>query len=127
MRSVDALEAVEGLMPGVDRRVLRQLRRGHFKIAARLDLHGQTKKEAHQNLLSFVDRSRRDERRAVLIIHGRGLHSSEGGAVLKTAVVRWLTETPLARAVLAFCPAQPKDGGLGALYVLLRRREGPVE
>ncbi len=37
---------------------------------------------------------------------------------------RWLNE-PVNRArILAFDYAQPKDGGLGALYVLIRRQRG---
>jgi DNA-nicking Smr family endonuclease len=41
--------------------------------------------------------------------------------VLKGGVVDWLVEAPLASLVLAFATAQPRDGGAGASYVLLRR------
>jgi DNA-nicking Smr family endonuclease len=37
-------------------------------------------------------------------------------------VPRWLNEGDNRRRVLAFCHAQPKDGGSGALYVLLKRK-----
>jgi len=41
--------------------------------------------------------------------------------VLKSAVPRWLEEAGLRRKILAIAPAQPRDGGAGALYLLLRR------
>ena len=58
--------------------------------------------------------------RCVRVVHGRGLHS-DGGAVLKGGVVEWLTTAPPLSLVLAFASAQPRDGGPGASYVLLRR------
>ena len=57
----------------------------------------------------------------MLVIHGRGLKSSQG-PVLKELLVRWLTTGSLSHLVLAFASARPCDGGTGALYVLLKRR-----
>jgi DNA-nicking Smr family endonuclease len=57
----------------------------------------------------------------VLVITGRGLGPS-GAGVLRTAVPRWLEEDGLRRKILAIAPAQPRDGGTGALYLLLRRQ-----
>jgi DNA-nicking Smr family endonuclease len=37
-------------------------------------------------------------------------------------VPRWLNEPDLRRMILAFSHAAPKDGGEGALYVLLKRK-----
>ncbi len=45
-----------------------------------------------------------------------------GTGVLKSAVPRWLAEPELRRQVLATAAAQPRHGGAGAAYVLLRRR-----
>ena len=56
--------------------------------------------------------------RCVCIVHGKGLHSVDGKAVLKSAVNDWLRKID---DVLAFCSAKNSDGGVGALYVLLRR------
>ncbi len=59
----------------------------------------------------------------MLVITGKGT-AKEAGGVLRAQVPRWLNE-PVNRArVLAFDYAQPKDGGLGALYVLIRRQRG---
>jgi DNA-nicking Smr family endonuclease len=41
--------------------------------------------------------------------------------VLKSAVPRWLHEPALRPHVLAVTLARPRDGGSGALYLLLRK------
>lgn len=78
-----------------------------------------TQDAAWRRLVSTIERAHRDGKRALLVITGKG---SSGGGVLRTTVPRWLTEAPLKPLVLAHAPAQPKDGGSGALYVLLRRK-----
>jgi DNA-nicking Smr family endonuclease len=103
---------------GLDRASAERLRRGRYPIEARLDLHGMTQAEAHRALNGFVAGSRSLGRRVVLVITGHGRIS---GGVLKTAVPRWLNEPELRRHVLAIAGAQPRDGGTGALYLLLRK------
>ncbi|MGH6989108.1 MAG: Smr/MutS family protein [Stellaceae bacterium] len=88
-------------------------------IEARLDLHGLTQAEAHRALAGFVAQSHGAGKRVVLIVTGKG--SRDGTGVLKAAVPRWLDEPGLRDRVLAAAPAQPRDGGGGALYLLLRR------
>ena len=106
---------------GIDRANAERLKRGMHKIEARLDLHGMTQAEAHQALTAFIRVSRDAGRRCVLVITGRGL-GPNGTGVLKSAVPRWLAEPELRRQVLATAAAQPRHGGAGAAYVLLRRR-----
>jgi DNA-nicking Smr family endonuclease len=106
---------------GIDRANAERLKRGLYPIEARLDLHGKTQAEAHHALAVFIHRSSEAGRRCVLIITGRGL-SPKGPGVLKSAVPRWLEEVGLRQQILALAPAQPRDGGAGALYLLLRRR-----
>ncbi len=106
---------------GVDRATAERLKRGLRPIDARLDLHGLTQAEAHRALVEFVEACHGCGRRCLLVITGRGL-GPEGAGVLKTAVPRWLTESSLRRRILAVAAAQPRHGGAGALYVLLRRR-----
>lgn len=104
--------------PGVDKRTAERLKRGQLEIEARVDLHGLTQREAHQVLANFLEGARAEHRRAVLVITGKG----EGGqGVLREAVPRWLNEASIRPSILAFTHAQPKDGGTGALYILLRR------
>jgi len=117
----DGDEYIEGVAPGVDRRLLKRLRAGDFALQAHLDLHGMTRAEAKEEVVRFVAQSRKEGRRSVLIVHGRGLHSKDQLPVLKEAVRTWLERGAVARAVLAFATARPADGGAGAVAVLLRR------
>jgi len=104
--------------PGLQRRVLRHLRRGHYAIEAELDLHGLTRRQAGEALGRFLQDARQRRLGCVRIVHGKGRRSSNEGPVLKPAVAGWLRRRS---EVLAFCSARPVDGGSGALYVLLGR------
>lgn len=110
-----------GRFAGVDRANAERLKRGLRRIEARLDLHGRTQAEAHDELIDFVEASYRSGHRCVLVITGRGLGPG-GPGVLKSAVPRWLAEAGLRRRILAVSAAQPRHGGAGALYLLLRRQ-----
>ena len=114
-------EYLEGNAIPLDPTTLKKLKAGEFTTQAYLDLHGHTKDKARSALNSFLTNAHAMGNRALLVIHGRGLKSSEG-PVLKEFVVKWLTTGNLSHLVLAFCSARPCDGGTGALYVLLRRR-----
>jgi DNA-nicking Smr family endonuclease len=116
-----ARAAADDQTGGVDRATAERLKRGLRPIEARLDLHGLTQAEAHRALIEFVEGCYGRGRRCLLVITGRGL-GPEGSGVLKTAVPRWLAESSLRRRVLAVAAAQPRHGGAGALYILLRRR-----
>ena len=106
---------------GIDRANAERLKRGRRPIEGRLDLHGRTQAEAHRELIDFVEASYRGGRRCVLVVTGRGL-GPDGPGVLKSAVPRWLAEAGLRRRILAVAAAQPRHGGAGALYLLLRRQ-----
>lgn len=110
-----------GMAPGVDRRTADNLRRGRMTIEARLDLHGMTRAEAHSRLVSFIEGHQAAGRRCVLVVTGKGTWRAEGGGVLREAVPRWLNEPALRPRILSFSHAQRKDGGEGALYILLKR------
>jgi DNA-nicking Smr family endonuclease len=117
-------EHVEGIARGVDRRLLRRLKRGEFSVSAHIDLHGRTRAEAKPIVERFLQECRKRNRRCVLIVHGRGHHSKDQIPVLKESLRSWLEQGSIGRVVLAFCSARPTDGGLGAVYVLLRRASG---
>ncbi len=116
----DTDEYIEGLAPGIDRRLVRKLKRGEYAVQAHVDLHGLTADEARVELERFLDGARAAGKRCVLVVHGRGLHSKDAIPVLKERLKVWLTRGRLARAVLAFTTARPADGGAGAVYVLRR-------
>lgn len=89
----------------------RQLRRGQFPIQAKLDLHGYRRFEAIDALIDFIDDCQQRQKQTVLIIHGKG-------PVLKSATADFLKQH---NAVFAYCSACAKQGGNGAVYVLLKK------
>jgi DNA-nicking Smr family endonuclease len=117
----DTDEFIEGAVPGLDRRVVMALKRGEYAVQAHVDLHGLAKAEAKEEVDRFLAASRRDGKRCVLVVHGRGLNSKDHIPVLKEQLKVWLQRGRIGRSVLAFATARPPDGGPGALYVLLRR------
>jgi DNA-nicking Smr family endonuclease len=117
----DSEEFIEGSVRGFDPGVMRKLRAGDFTAQARLDLHGLTRDEAKPAVENFIQKSRIAGHRCVLLITGKGLNSVDQIPVLKAGVQGWLTRGRAAKQVLGFCSARPKDGGAGAVYVLLRR------
>jgi DNA-nicking Smr family endonuclease len=56
----------------------------------------------------------------VRVIHGRGTHSETEPSLMKREVTRWLSSRRFSRTVVAFASARWRDGGSGAVYVLLR-------
>ena len=112
---------VMGQGAGIDKRTVQRLKRGQLPIEARLDLHGLTQKEAHGRLDNFLARAQDRGLRCVLVITGKGRVSQDGG-ILRQMVPRWLNTPPSRGRVLSMSQAQPKDGGGGALYLLLRKR-----
>jgi len=116
--------SLPALRPGqsadVDTRTLERLRRGRLRPDARVDLHGMTQAEAHRTLEAFLARAQASGARCVVVITGKG-RIGEGGGVLRNQAPHWLNSPSIRPRILAFAPAQPRDGGSGALYVLLRR------
>ncbi len=102
---------------GLQHNVLKKLRQGKHPIEHILDLHGLTVIEARNALLEFLGECEALGIRHGIIIHGKGFRSKDK-PVIKPMVNRWLRSTD---NVLAFHSAQPKDGGSGAVYVLLRK------
>jgi DNA-nicking Smr family endonuclease len=107
--------------PGIDRRTAERLRKGEIAIERRLDLHGMVQDDAHAALDRFVRQAWTDGKRMLLVITGKGI-VSEGGGVLRRHVPRWLSAGEHAARVLRIEPAQPRHGGGGAFYLLLRRQ-----
>jgi DNA-nicking Smr family endonuclease len=117
-------EYAEGIAQGVNPEVARRLHRGDFSIQDHIDLHGLRVYDAHEAVDDFLRKSTASGKRAVLIIHGRGL-SSPADPILKSKVFQWLTTSPWHKWVIAFTSARLCDGGAGATYVLLRQKPLP--
>jgi DNA-nicking Smr family endonuclease len=118
---VETGEEIQFQRPGIQDRVFQKLRRGQFTVDAELDLHGMTISAAKQALSRFLLDVRRRQRSCVRIIHGKGRGSKNGKPVLKVKLQGWLQQRD---EVLAYCSALPRDGGTGAVYVLVKRRNG---
>jgi DNA-nicking Smr family endonuclease len=116
----DTSEYIEGARYCDNPEVAKRLHRGDFSIQSHIDLHGLITAEAREALDVFISEAIAGGKRAVLVVHGRGL-SSPGKPVLKALVQEWLTRGPRRKWVIAFSSARPCDGGAGATYVLLRR------
>lgn len=105
---------------GVQHGVYKKLKQGKYPAEARLDLHRMTVEMARKEVFEFIRECARYDLRSLIIVHGKGTHSQSTAATLKSYVNRWLPDMD---EVQAFCSAQPQHGGLGAVYVLLRKSE----
>jgi len=114
-------EYMEGVAPGIDRRLTKRLHHGDYAAQAHCDLHGCTVEDAKGVVEQFLTQAYATGQRCVLIIHGRGRNSKDNRPVLKEQVQFWLSHGRLSRMVLAFATAPTTNGGAGAVYVLLRR------
>jgi DNA-nicking Smr family endonuclease len=119
---LDAWYVLAFKRPGVQNGVYRKLKQGRYETQTRLDLHRMTTERARREIFEFVEESQQLGLRSVLVIHGKGEGGEEAdrGSILKGCVNLWLRELDI---VQAFHSAQPRHGGTGAVYVLLRKSE----
>lgn len=101
--------------------ITKKLHEKRFSIQDFIDLHGMTVDEAEKAVDIFINDSLRKGLRCIKFIHGRGLRSPVGCSVLKEALIKWLTGR-YHKYIIAFATAPQNDGGLGAMYALLRKR-----
>lgn len=104
---------------GVQHGVYKSLRLGRYEIDARLDLHRLSVEQARQQVYQFISDCMANDIRCALITHGKG-EGRKTPAVIKSHVAHWL---PQIDKVLAFYSSQPRHGGTGACYVLLKKSE----
>ncbi|MGK2906495.1 MAG: Smr/MutS family protein [Desulfuromonadales bacterium] len=99
-------------------RRMKQVERGQLKPETELDLHGLTVDEASAKVGYFLMDASHQGFQTVLIITGKGLHSSDG-PVLRQAVEKLLNHHR--EQVLEWGIAPRRYGGGGALIVFLRQ------
>ncbi len=113
--------------PGLDKSTLRRLTQGHLRPAATIDLHGNDIEHSRDRVWWALQEAQKHNDRCILIVHGKagtGYRNEKGDlldvgtALIKSHVNHWLRQV---NEVLAFCSAQPRDGGTGAVYVLLKK------
>jgi len=110
----------------IDKQTLKRFKKEEFGIEALLDLHGFTVDAAFSAVKRFIISSYNQNKRAVMIITGKGLPHKEqdiyeAKGSLKKSVPLWLQSDELKNLILTFIHPSPKLGGEGALYILLRR------
>ena len=105
--------------PTLQNKIFTQLKQGKLRWYDAVDIHGCTIEEARDAMTQLLSQAKQNNETVVKIVHGKG---SE--AILKTCVNGWLRQLP---EVLAFCSAPPKDGGNGAVLVLLKKTKTDKE
>ncbi len=112
----------------IDNNTAKRFKREEFPIEATLDLHGYTEDQAYNKVFDFVRTSYIRQKRCILIITGKGLQKKDDDnifatkGVLKERVPQWLNSSELRPLILSFRHPTAKNGGEGALYILLRRK-----
>ena len=96
-------------------KVFEDLKVGNLRWFEAVDLHGCTVEEARVAVLQIIQIAKDENQNVIKIVHGKG-----PDAILKTYVNGWLRQH---RDVLAFVSAPEKQGGTGAVLVLLKRSE----
>ncbi len=96
-------------------KVFEDLKAGNLRWFEAVDLHGCTVEDARSAVLQIIQIAKDENQNVIKIVHGKG-----PDAILKTYVNGWLRQH---RDVLAFVSAPEKQGGTGAVLVLLKRAE----
>lgn len=102
---------------GIQTGVYKNLRLGKYPLDATLNLSKKTPSEARDELLCFIHDCQECDIRSVLIIFGR---SRKPAVLIKSYLAQWLPEL---ENVQACHTALKHHGGVGAVYVLLRKGE----
>lgn len=84
-----------------------------------LDLHGLTQDQAWKALNDFVANARRRGLQKVLIIHGKGIHSTDSEGVLGGLVQKFIEGD---QRLGANGKADKNHGGSGATWVVVRQK-----
>jgi DNA-nicking Smr family endonuclease len=116
----DHPEYIEGWVGVVGKRFIPNLRSGLYSIQGQIDLHGLNRVEAQDAVEEYIIRMSRFRSCCVKIIHGRGINSPADRTTLKESLQRLLSTRKMSKYVVAYASAPSRDGGVGAVYVLLK-------
>lgn len=108
-----------GNIKDLDKSTAKKIISGKFTPDAKLDLHGIGQHDSLDLVHRFIKENFASQRRKLIIVTGKG---AKNNGVLKQKVPTWLNYAGVKELILLFSHAQHKDGGQGALYVLLKRR-----
>ena len=107
----------------INKSTLLRLKRGKINVEAKLDLHGYSKNNAKNVVKNFIRESVSNNFRCILIITGKKNTVLGASGVLRESLPSWLKDEDISYMSLANCFATIKDGGDGARYVLLRKKD----
>ncbi|MBS1213148.1 MAG: Smr protein [Proteobacteria bacterium] len=124
IEAVHPMEVLSFKRQGVQNGVFNSLQQGRYPVEATLDLHLLTIEQARKAVFEFIHDCMRLDIRTALINHGKGTRNPQTQAVIKSCVARWL---PMFPEIMAFHSAQKFHGGVGAVYLLLRKSEKAKE
>ena len=102
-----------------------------FKKTRSLDLHGKTLDEANQIIENFIRKSYEDKVHKLIIVTGKGLHSSNEKdpyvskdlGILKHSIPNFLKNNDeLMELISNISEASIEDGGSGAFYIFLKKK-----
>lgn len=113
---VGSEETISFTRNGISKKVLLDLKNARVRYEAVLDLHGLYPDEAATHITKFINNQYIKGSKIILIIHGKS-GKDHAPPVIKNLVNSYLQQI---QEVLAFHSAKPKDGGNGAVYVLLK-------
>ena len=106
----------------------KRLSRGMVQPDATVDLHGHTLNSAYAMLDDALGRSIARGDRVILLITGKPPRPESerphARGAIRAAVGDWLHASRHADAIAAVRGANPRHGGSGALYIVLRRPRG---
>ena len=105
---------------GLSKRDIKEIRTGKFEIQSKLDLHGCRLEEAKSLFFEFLQKSFSSNKRNILIISGKGEH---GKGKIRHSIPLWIVSPNLSPLIYFYSYAAPKDGGNGAYYIRLRKKE----
>ena len=97
--------------------LIKYLKNGKYKIIASIDLHNNTQSHAMRLLEIFLENNATPSGYCLKIIHGKGMGSLNGVAILKNMVRRYLEHD---KNVLAYTSGSTHQGGDGVTLVKLR-------
>jgi DNA-nicking Smr family endonuclease len=118
VKPIDPFDFVTYKQDGIQEGVYKNLRLGKYDIDSRLALKHLSFDDARLTLYSTLLECHERGIRCVLIDHGMGIHSKPFPAFMKSYVNQWLREMKM---VIAFHTALKQHGGLGSVYVLLKK------
>lgn len=118
VQPVDPMDFITYKKDGVQEGVYKNLRLGKYAIDSRLTLKHLKFDDARLQIFQTIQECHKRGVRTLLIEHGVGKNSKPFPAFIKSYVNQWLTEMD---PVIAFHTALRHHGGLGAVYVLLKK------